>query len=114
MTISRTERVVQLLEKASNIYEQFLQLVQDDIIEPLAKGNTDKCRENLRRFGKKVSVSEIIRIVVRGANLLAISTLKSFDAMPKEKPRLSKEYIASRLEHFKDRIAKLNSQGANI
>lgn len=109
MTESRKERMIIILEKAADIYEQFLQIVQDDIIEPLAQGDKDKCRENLRKFGKKVSVAEMIRIVVRGANLLTGSILKSLDSMP-EKPRLSEEYMASRLEHFKDRIAKLNRE----
>ena len=77
MTLSRKERVVKLLEKASDIYEQFLAIVQDDIIEPLAKGDKDQCGENLRKFGKKVTVAEVIRIVVRGANLLTVSMVKS-------------------------------------
>ena len=89
MTTSRKEKIVQLLEKASVIYEQFLQIVEDDIIKPLAKGDKDQCRENLRKFGKKVTVSELIRIVVRGANLLTVSMVKSLEAMPDKRPGLS-------------------------
>ena len=108
MTISRKDRVVQLLEKAADIYEQFLAIVQDDIIAPLAKGDKDQCRQNLRKFGKKVSMAEIIRIVVRGANLLSTAMIKSLEAMPDKTPRLSEEYVARRLKYFKERNAKRN------
>ena len=110
MTISRQERVSQLLEKAADIYAQFLAIVQDEIITPLAKGNSDKCRSNLKKFGKKVSITEIILIVIRGANLLTFSMLKS-GAISEQKPLLSESYIESRLEHFKDRIADMKRKG---
>ena len=107
MTISRKERIVKLLERASDIYEKFLQIVEDDIIEPLARGDKDQCRENLRKFGKKVTVAEVIRIVVRGANLLSTSMIKSLEAMPEKGPGLSEEYIKSRLEYFANRKSQL-------
>lgn len=112
MTESRKERMMHILEKASALYEQFLQIVQDDIIEPLAKGDKDKCRENLKKFGKKVTMAEIVRIVVRGANLLTMSTIKSFEAVPDKSPRLSEEYMARRLEHFNSRIEDMNRRSA--
>ena len=111
MTKHRYEKVARILDKASEIYEKFLSAVQDEIIDPLLKGDQDKCQSNLKKFGKKVSVAEIIRVVVRGTNLLAFTMIKSADSNPRKDDAYA-EYIAQRVEHFKDRIDAMKRQRA--
>lgn len=112
MTQSRKERMSNILDRVVDMYAQFLSIVEDEILDPLSKGDKDQCRENLRKFGKRVTVSELVRIFIRGATLLSPLVSKYDEEDKKGKPRLSEEYMAKRLEHFKDRIAKLNKQGA--
>lgn len=112
MTQSRKERMANILDKVIEVYEQFLSIVEDEIIEPLSRKDKEQCLENLRKFGKKITVPEIIRIVIRGACLLSPFVLKYDDDDIKNRPRLSEEYIKQRLDYFKNRVSQLNKQGS--
>lgn len=103
-------RVVTLLEQVCDMYEQFISAVQKDIVAPLANGDQELCKSNLAAFGKNITVTDVIKIVVRGASQLGPLMLKlvSKDA---EKQYLDEQEIAERTKYYQDRIAKIFEEG---
>ena len=106
----KKEKAMAVLEQALHIYQQFLDVVQKKIIEPLTEGDIKDCNENVSQLDKKASISDVIKLVVRGATLLVPLMLK-FAPENSEMQYLNEKEIAERTEYYKDRIDKILAKG---
>lgn len=101
------ERIISVLKKAVDIYEQFLEIAQRDILDPLSKSDAETCNKNLEKFGTKTTVAEILKLVVRGAVLLAPVMIKLFSEIDDEKKYMDDAAISERVNIYQDRLKKI-------
>ncbi len=106
----KKEKAILILEQALDIYQQFLDTVQNKIIDPFTQGDLEECNNNLSKLGKNLTIEDVIKLVVRGASLLVPLMLK-MSPENSAKQYLDEQEIAERTAYYQDRIKKIMADG---
>lgn len=104
------EKALLILQQVLDMYQQFADAVQKKIIDPFSKGDMEECNNNLSKLGKNLTVSEVMKLVIRGASLLVPLMLK-MSPENSEKQYLDEKEIAERTAYYQDRINKIMQDG---
>jgi hypothetical protein len=106
----KQEKIILILEQTLDIYQQFLDKISSSIIDPFTKGDLDECNQNLSKLGKNFTILDIVKLVIRGAVLLAPLMLK-ISSGNSEKKYLDEQEIAERTAHYQKKLKNIIKSG---
>ena len=98
------DKMVDLFEHIIDLYDKFVEKVDKELIEPLASGKDSKVKKNIKKFGKSVSLIQILKNITQTFESLVSARLildKNYSAEmapqvdPKEASKILDEKLRS-------------------